>query len=441
MKIRIHARGLKIGDTYGESLISYSMRLAEAHSISIQSLFVRVIAASVSDKFNQNQQRIGLKKVLNRGAALNSNGTLAQQLASSLQDLTTKENLHYLTLLSYKSIFSSNNIFKHSKAWCPYCYQEWKEFNQIVYEPLLWLFADTKMCPQHYQPLQNICPSCQNTIPWLAGNSRIGYCSQCKFWLGNISQLSENAINQSEIGCSQSLWIAETLGDFVAFIPQAQYLLDKIDISKALKQTVEITHEGNIAAFSRTFGLPKNTVWMWCKGASKPELGAILKICHCLDISLVDFISLKQIAFGLVQIHPERLSTLPHSSRRSPKVFNKEKIEIYLPSILNDSATSPMNLLEISEALGFHKRTISNHFPDLCRAITRKYRSYRKLKTEKRIQNCCQEIEEIVSDLRQSGEYPTEARVSQLLSHQGHLRYKKVRNTLKNAIASASIQA
>ena len=77
----------------------------------------------------------------------------------------------------------------------------------------------------------------------------------------------------------------------------------------------------------------------------------------------------------------------------------------------------------------------------MCKAITKKYRIYRKLETDRRIQNCCQEIEEIVLDLHQSGEYPTEACVSKLLSHPGHLRYKKVRNTLEKAIANVNIQA
>ncbi len=432
---------VKIGTSDCESLISYTTRLSEAHSISIQTLFVKIIASSNtnnSEKTTQNK----LIKVLNRGATLNSDGMLAKNLALSLTNLTTKENLRYLTLLSYKNLFSSKNLFKHSKSWCPYCYKQLKESNQIIYEPLLWIFADANICPKHYQPLHNVCPSCNSTIPWLTGNLRIGYCSSCESWLGNIPESRQKKIaNQSEIDFSQNLWMTKVLGEFIAFIPQAKYLIDMGNISKALKQTIDITHESNIAAFARSFGLPKNTVWMWCNGKSKPELGVILKICYCLDISLVDFISLKQMAMKSVQIHPQRLSTPMDSKRRSPKLFDREKVQIYLQHILNDSETPPMNLPEISEALGFHTRTISSHFPNLCKAITSKYRTYRKLKTKERIKNCCQEIEKIVSDLHQSGQYPTEASISKLLSHPGHLRYKKVRDALENAIANVNIQA
>ncbi len=143
--------------------------------------------------------------------------------------------------------------------------------------------------------------------------------------------------------------MTKTLGELIAFTPQANYSIDKNSVSQALKRIIDVTHQGNMAAFARTFQLPKNTVWMWCKGKSKPELRVILQICYCLDISLVDFISLKRTAYESVQIYPQRLPTIPKGSRRSPKIFDQEKIKIYLQAILNDSANPPINLQEVSK--------------------------------------------------------------------------------------------
>lgn len=143
---------------------------------------------------------------------------------------------------------------------------------------------------KHHQLLQSICSNCDRAIPLLSGNSRIGYCSNCEAWLGNIAEISQSTIaNQSEIDFSD-IWTTKTLGEFIAFIPQANYSIGKNNISQALKQAIDITHQGNIAAFARTFRLPKNTVWMWCKGKSKPELKVILQICYCLDISFIDLL-------------------------------------------------------------------------------------------------------------------------------------------------------
>jgi hypothetical protein len=59
-----------------------------------------------------------------------------------------------------------------------------------------------------------------------------------------------------------------------------------------------------------------------------------------------------------------------------------------------------------------------------------KHRSYQKQQAAKRIQKCCQEVEQAVCSLYKAGEYPSEARVSQLISQPGYFRYKKVRRYL-----------
>lgn len=50
-----------------------------------------------------------------------------------------------------------------------------------------------------------------------------------------------------------------------------------------------------------------------------------------------------------------------------------------------------------------------------------------------KIEECCQEVRQAVCALIQKGEYPSEARVSQLISQPGYFRYKKVRMALKEA--------
>ena len=82
-----------------ESLTSYITRLAESHSISISVLMTRELAPLLNKHYIQNGFEKGLSTLLNRGAALNSMGELAQQLVDSLEKLTLKRNLAALTLL------------------------------------------------------------------------------------------------------------------------------------------------------------------------------------------------------------------------------------------------------------------------------------------------------------------------------------------------------
>ncbi len=69
-----------------------------------------------------------------------------------------------------------------------------------------------------------------------------------------------------------------------------------------------------------------------------------------------------------------------------------------------------------------------------CKAISAKYPSYQQQQTAKRIQKCCQEVKQAVRSLHQAGEYPSEVRVSQLISQPGYFRYKEVRRFLNQAI-------
>ncbi|WP_019506883.1 hypothetical protein [Pleurocapsa sp. PCC 7319] len=93
---------------------------------------------------------------------------------------------------------------------------------------------------------------------------------------------------------------------------------------------------------------------------------------------------------------------------------------------------------EIAKELAIDQRTLSKHFPELCQAISAKYRNYRAKISRKNIEASCQEVKQAVSTLIQKGEYPSEARVSQLISQPGNFRYKQVRIALKKAKSEIS---
>ncbi len=172
---------------------------------------------------------------------------------------------------------------------------------------------------------------------------------------------------------------------------------------------------------------------MWCKGKSIPELRVILTVCYCLDIYLLDFITLKQPAFQSPRINPQRLPTSLYFKRVFPRAFDYMATEKYLQNFLNDTER-PLKMKEVAQRLNIDQRTIYSHFPNLSKAISAKYRSYQKQQTAERIQKYCQEVEQAARSLHQAGEYPSEARVSQLISQPGYFRYKEVRRFLNQAI-------
>lgn len=168
-----------VGTPSVESLTSYITRLAQSHSITISTLMTRELAPILDKDYVQKGTKKGLSTLLNRGAAINSTGELAQLFASSIEKLTLKQNLSALTLLSFRNCLSSRELLYRTKAWCPDCYQEWRSSNKTVYEPLLWTIKDVDVCSDHHRLLQTVCFNCDRRIPWLHSKSRIGYCPYC----------------------------------------------------------------------------------------------------------------------------------------------------------------------------------------------------------------------------------------------------------------------
>ena len=431
-----HLEPIGIGTPYVESLTSFLMRLAQAHSLEVNTLVTKEISNYFDRKYLHENNNKGLSTLFNKGATLNSNGILASQLYQSLEQLTFRKDLSCLTLLAFNNVFSSRKLLRKSKAWCSVCYEQWQKAGKIIYEPLLWSFESITVCPRHFQPLANKCPHCDLSVPWLTGKSQVGFCPKCDRWLGSFLS---NQYSTSESDLAKSIWISQSLGNLISFIPSSLSSIHSENISKAFNLIIDVTCEGNIAAFAKIFNLPKNTVWMWCKSKSFPELRAILTVCYCLDISLFDFVTLKQQVFQSPRIAPQRLPKSPRTKRASPKIFDRRTTEKYLVSILN-SSERPLKMKEVSRRLNIDQRTIYGYFPNLCKAISAKYRKYQKQQTAERIQKCCQEVEQAVCNLHQAGEYPSEARVSQLISQPGYFRYKEVRKSLYRAMLDLKIQ-
>ena len=242
----------------------------------------------------------------------------------------------------------------------------------------------------------------------------------------------------SELDLAQSIWISQNLGELISLTPPALSTIRSENISKAFNLIINATCEGNIAAFAKIFNLPRNTVWMWCKSKSLPELRVVLAVCYCLNISLLDFLTIKQQAFQSLRIDIQKLHKSSRTKRASPRTLNYTTTEKYLLDILN-SHKPPLTMKEVAEQLNINQRTIRSHFPNLCKAISSKYRNYQQQQTQERIQISCQEVEQAVSNLHQAGEYPSEARVSQLISQPGYFRYKEVRKSLNKAILDLGI--
>jgi AcrR family transcriptional regulator len=126
-------------------------------------------------------------------------------------------------------------------------------------------------------------------------------------------------------------------------------------------------------------------------------------------------------------LFPTKLLLKP---RATIKPFEFNRVKYYLENILLSNEFPPPSMEEVARRLGCDRRTIYNHFQDLCNSISDKYVSYRKARYLESVAQSCKEAREAALKLHQNGEYPSEARVLKLISKPGFFRYKEVRAAL-----------
>ncbi len=120
---------------------------------------------------------------------------MARHWVAVMQSLTLRDSLRFLTMLTWSEVTAVSNLVHQRKAWCPACYNEWRQAHQVVYEPLLWTLKSVRICPRHRQQLVTVCPHCRTALPFLSQVAHPGYCTRCAGWLGGTSAGEEAVLD------------------------------------------------------------------------------------------------------------------------------------------------------------------------------------------------------------------------------------------------------
>jgi transcriptional regulator with XRE-family HTH domain len=424
-----------IGTPLVESLTGYISRLAQAHSVLPGVLMERELVPFVK-KTNKNDSSEYLTSragVFSRTATLNSMGYMAANWVEALETLTLRQDIRFLTMLTWANIFPSRGLMRSKWAYCPSCYEEWHSSDQVIYEPLLWAINQVKVCLRHHCFLQFRCFRCSQTLSPLGWNSRPGYCSKCKTWLGIFSDvnLSNNkTLNEKEWQIQK--WIIQAIGELIAAAPRLPFSPDEKIIAKAFSNYITKLSQGNIAAFARLLNIPKNTVWMWCNGKALPSMDIIVKIYPKLGISLLDSLNLdfNNIDYGYINKLPQTQQSV-NRTVKSRKSFNTQRIQHALEESLKSEQCPPPSMIEVGRLLEYDPSFLRKHFSDLCRAISARYTNYQETCYKQKIEQLCLEVKQAAIALHAQGLYPSNTRVSLYLKQPGAIRNRDVRAALE----------
>jgi hypothetical protein len=403
-----------------ESLTSYLCRLAYEHHVEVGTLVQHSIAPILGKRYIADSHGRGVSSFLRYADPINGNGLMASDWVDALEALTLRADLAQLTLLVGTDALSQRDLLQPVRQWCPRCYDAWQRQGAIIYEPLLWSINGITVCSEHSQHLERRCPHCSSSLPWLIWCSRPGYCSLCGKWLGK-------ADGQSQVE-EKERYLAETVGDFLAHMPQLPLVIPREGVIQSLRDLIATTTDGNMAAFARSLGRPKTSLWELVKGYFPPSLPFVLQLCYQFHLPLLPLL------LGREQVAPGESPVLqeqpPKRDVRCP--FDRENVQQALEAILADRQSEPLSMREVARRLGYPVRTIETHFPQPCRDISRRYAAYRKQQGQCRKARLRQRITEAARIVLMQGENLTFHRVGTIIGEPACFREHEARLVLRD---------
>lgn len=411
---------------YIESLTSYLIRLSEAHQVYPSSLISYVIAPILNKEFLIYSTARGGNRFYDGARTMNGFGSNALDTVNALEKLTQVRQLSILTLASIKEVVPLRYLLKNYLSWCPVCYEEQFNNGDAIYNLLLWNLEMVNTCSKHKCKLETECFLCHKRIPILHRKSKNGYCPYCNEWLGRETDLSKYS-DENDFDYKITL-MAEQI---IKHKEQIEISASKHQVIRNLNHLVDIYTEGNMQEFAWKLNLAKTTLWDWCNGKALPPLSRVLEICYLFDMSPVSFY-IEDISINKEQIAFNAGAYSKDTKKREIK-FDYDTASSILQKYAHHS-DSNVSMNELAKQLGYSKRTLYKHFPNLCKVISTKNANVIKAKTNQVYVSNCLIIYQHVENLMQQGVYPSRRRIEEMANKPGLLKDKKLRDYFKELI-------
>ena len=415
-----------IEGAYIESLTSYLIRLSEAHQVYPSSLISYVIAPILNKEFLIYSTARGGNRFYDGAKTMNGFGSNALDMVGALGKLTKVQQLGILTLASIKEVVPLRYLLKNYLSWCPVCYEEQFNNGNVIYNLLLWNLEMVNICSIHKCKLETECYLCHKSTPILHRKSQNGYCPYCNTWLGAEANFNRRS-DENDFDYKITL-LAEQI---IKHKEQIKISASKQQVIRNLNYLVDIYTEGNMQEFARKLNLAKTTLWDWCNGKALPPLSRVLEICYLFDMSPVSFY-IEDVSVKKETVVFNAGCHTRNTKKRERKFDYDTALSILQKYAHHLDSTVSMNVL--AKQLGYSKRTLYKHFPNLCKVISAKNAGDIKEKATQVYVSNCLVINQHVESLMQQGVYPSRRRIEEMANRPGLLKDKKLRDYFNELI-------
>ncbi|KHF41197.1 TniQ family protein [Halalkalibacter okhensis] len=391
-------------DTYQvESLHSYLLRLAEKHVVPVWILLEKEVAYLFSKEFLKEYIK---KRQTNHVHYINSCTEITEDYLNALEIVTTRE-LSKLTLLNGRGLFSiKRNMIRKNRAWCPLCFESWKEEGKEIYEPLIWNIELMKYCPDHFVPLDDKCYSCGKKNKFISSSQQVGHCGKCGNWLGK-----ENVEEYKELD-EWDLWCISNFKQILEFLQQSNNIPLRHFPNQIVKMLVNQYTDGNVSEFSRILNV--SMISEYVMDRSNITFEKLLNLSFYFQTSIVDLIHFKPIDKSNIN-----LSAIDNLENRQHSYYNvtPEEVRKELQTILDSEQIPPLSMAQVIKLSKYSTYILYKHAKDLCEEITSKRKAHFLRQKEIKLNQIKYDVIPIVEKLLEEGIYPSEAIVEQRIPY------------------------
>lgn len=366
---------LSPGTAQRESLSSFIIRLADAHSVPLGAL-VDMVATEAGLLHSVVSDAI-FKDYASGGSAV------SRRLVSALSAMTGHNCLADLTLMS---VPANGLTSAPRRKWCPLCFEHDCQVG-TPYCRLLWTIAPVESCPIHDVQLQHQ-HSCGTTRH--RTNIRIlpHVCRRCGVRLTSATGLVQATAEQR----AATALVVDLLGD-----PKYGRLRDLAPIDGFFSFIGQVTaelYDGNAARLAADLGVSKGSTFGWIHRTNGASLSSIVKIAGALGCSLQDVF----MANTKVVVRPAGRRTERKPRRKLPLATSPHGYELLRARLAElTAANESISLAHLASAAGVSARFIKHRFPEVGAAVVERHRQARTRSKEHRVNG-------IVAEMRKAAE-------------------------------------
>jgi hypothetical protein len=393
------------GTPQQESLLSLIVRTSRAHAVSPRRLIGTV--------FGKAKPAIGKLdySTFYRSLAgtVNGMGQYAWLFVSAMEELTGRPGLGRLTMLPWKGVFPHNGqgLLARHPRWCPVCLYRQRLLGDATSFPLVWSIEPYRACPEHACLLEDRCPHCGKTQPYLPRYPDLGICSHCRKPLAGIRPRMALPEFQS--------WVCKAVADMVEHQSDAGLSICFDRFRRFVEKQVSTVAEGNRAAFCKALGFHDRGLNGWLNRGERPSITHLLSLCYGLNVMPTEVFGASWPQATAPRLLPRRLKDRNACPRVPPE--HRQKTQAHLIALLEANDALPVS--EIAIKLGLTRSYLRYWFPELYAKLTKRFEAAAKAKSREHQDRQSSRVMEVVGQIRAVKEYPSRRRVNRLLRREG----------------------